>query len=239
MSSTIDIYTVYQIKNLVNQKVYIGITTRDPESRWCEHLQLYCNHNKNFILYKSMRKHGIENFQFSIIEQTDNIETLKELESKYIQEYNSYCFQENSNGYNMTLGGEGIFGYKHSDESKEKMSRSNADRKHSNQTKRKMSESAKGKTRSEETRKRMSEAKKGKSHSEEHRRKNSKAKTGANHPNYGKPRSDETKKKVSDALKGNKNGKYNLGKKRSEESKIKMSEAKKNYYKNKKIASLA
>lgn len=239
MSSTIDIYTVYQIKNIVNQKVYIGITTRDPESRWCEHLQLYCNHNKNFILYKSMRKHGPENFEFCILEQTDNIETLKELESKYIQEYNSYCFQENSNGYNMTLGGEGIFGYKHSDKTKEKMSRSNADRKHSEETKKKMSKSHKGKILSKETRERMSEAFKGKSKSEEHRKKLSEAKIGSKHPNYGKPRSDETKKKVSDALKGNKNGKYNLGKKRSEESKIKMSEAKKNYHKNKKIASPA
>jgi group I intron endonuclease len=93
-----------------------------------------------------MRKYGLENFQFSIIEQTLDLKEIKLLERKYIQEYNSYCFQENSNGYNMTLGGDGTFGFEHSQE-----------------TKRKISESNKGKTRifTEDHKRKMSEARKG------------------------------------------------------------------------------
>jgi group I intron endonuclease len=119
MSSSNGIYTVYQIKNLINFKVYIGITSREPEIRWKAHLQFYTR--RKSILYCAMRKYGIENFEFSILEQTNNIETLKELEKKYIQQYNSYCFQESSNGYNMTLGGDGTFGYKHSEDIKKKI----------------------------------------------------------------------------------------------------------------------
>jgi group I intron endonuclease len=83
MSSN-SIYTVYQILNKINHKVYIGITTkRDPVERWNRHLHVY--QHGDSILYRSMRKHGIENFEFSVIEQTDSLEALKALESKYIQ----------------------------------------------------------------------------------------------------------------------------------------------------------
>ena len=46
-----------------------------------------------------MNKYGVENFEFSILEQTD---TPNEREQFYIQHFNTY-----HNGYNETLGGDG------------------------------------------------------------------------------------------------------------------------------------
>ena len=80
MSSTTDIYTVYKILNLVNSKVYIGITTRDPEVRWKEHIKRY--KIRTCALYTAMNKHGIENFVFSVIEQTFTLNELLELETR-------------------------------------------------------------------------------------------------------------------------------------------------------------
>ena len=247
MSSTTRIYTIYQILNKVNQKVYIGITTRDnPIDRWNEHLNDYSR--LDFILYRAMRKHGIENFEFSVLEQTDSLETLKKLEMRYIQEYNS-C---GSNGYNMTLGGDGLFGYEHSKETKRKISEANTGKTFSEEHKRKLSEARKnciqseetkrkisqslkgannpmhGASRSEETKRKISQSKKGKStgpHSEETKRKMSEAKRGANNPMYGKTISEENKRKISEATK-----------RRifSEDARRKISEAKKLYWKNKK-----
>lgn len=97
--------TIYKIQNTINNKVYIGQTIRKVQTRWSEHKRAaYSDDEKyeNIHLYKAMRKYGIENFDFSIIEYYENIE-LEELNKKeiyWIEYYNSY-----QNGYNMTLGG--------------------------------------------------------------------------------------------------------------------------------------
>lgn len=193
MSSTTDIYTVYKILNLVNSKVYIGITTKKPEKRWKQHLNNYKYFWLNQALYKAMRKYGPNNFQFSIIEQTNDLNILKELEIKYIQENNSF----GSTGYNMTLGGDGAFGFKHSEKTKDKIANLQKERTHSDKAKEKMSAAKigkpspwKGKTPSEAARKKMSEAKR-----------------GSNNHNYGKPRSDEVKRKISESNKLNRKSK--------------------------------
>ena len=73
---------------------------------------------------------------------------------------------------NMTFGGEGVSGRKHSDEEKQKMS-----------------EKMKGKN-------------KGKHHSEEGKRKISESQKGKNNPMYGKRHSEESKQKMSESQKG-------------------------------------
>lgn len=50
-------------------------------------------------MYKAFKKYGIDNFDFSEIEQVPN-ELLDEREKYWIQQYNSYL-----EGYNSTLGG--------------------------------------------------------------------------------------------------------------------------------------
>lgn len=103
--------------------------------------------------------------------------------------------------WNLTDGGDGISGYRHSEETRSRMSkamRGNTNpkgHKRSEETRRKISEAQTGKKLSEETRRKISEVQKGKKLPEETRKKISKALQGIK-------RSDETRKKVSEARKG-------------------------------------
>ena len=81
--------------------------------------------------------------------------------------------------FNFTEGGDGSSGFKHSEETKQKISKNNArywkGKKRSEEARQKMSETQKGKTFSEETRKKISKSLKGKTLSEETRKKISKS----------------------------------------------------------------
>lgn len=56
------------------------------------------------MLYSAMRKYGIDNFSFEIIEECSASE-LDEKEIWWIEHYNSCIYNDNSKGYNMTPGG--------------------------------------------------------------------------------------------------------------------------------------
>ena len=103
-----------------NGKKYVGITIRNPEIRKNEHLSCSRNPKPKYLVHKAIKLHGEHSFEMIILATTDNKDELKSLEVKYIQEHNTYF--ENGLGYNMTLGGEGNFGYKFTDEIKLKMS---------------------------------------------------------------------------------------------------------------------
>lgn len=112
---------IYKITNKINNKIYIGMTTKDIETRWKQHLKVSKNKNdKNHrLIHKAINKYGVNNFIFEKLYETDiiNLEHLKELEIKYIKEYNSF-----GSGYNLTKGGDGTYGYKLSQERKEYLS---------------------------------------------------------------------------------------------------------------------
>jgi len=99
----IDCGTIYSIKNRINNKIYIGQTTRKYLYRVNEHKKQSLIKKQKYYLYKSMNKHGIENFEFNIIVTgIKNLHLLNELEKHYIRIYNS----NNSNyGYNVKIGG--------------------------------------------------------------------------------------------------------------------------------------
>ena len=184
-------------------------------------------------------------YRYSVLWEIDDCTDnhLNQMEFFYIKKYNPQ--------FNFTDGGDGMTGFKHSEETRKKISENNArywqGKTLSAKTRKKMSEAQKGKTLSEETRKKISEANKGennpmygKTHSEEARKKMSEAKKGKtlpektrkkmseskkgeNHPMYGKTLSEETRKKISESQKGENNPMY--GKTHSEEARKKISEA--------------
>jgi group I intron endonuclease len=120
------IYTIYRITNLINNKVYIGFDSSWPR-RKAQHKNIAKYYvGTNVSLYNAIKKHGWDNFVWDIIYQsTDGDYTKNTMESYFITEYNSFVYAVDSNGYNMTLGGEGILGHQKSQESinsqKEKM----------------------------------------------------------------------------------------------------------------------
>lgn len=97
---------IYKITNLINNKVYIGQTSRQIEIRWSEHIRHGFNPNdKGYSrhLYRSMRKYGLDSFSIDIIESCDN-DLMSDRETFWIKFYNS---SNPDCGYNLTLGGEG------------------------------------------------------------------------------------------------------------------------------------
>lgn len=116
----------------------------------------------------------------------------------------------------------GFFGKKHSEESKNKMSKSRREGKPIKEKKDRVS--LKGRKHTEEARKKMSEAKKGKKRkpfTEETLEKMRLANSGSKNHNFGKSPSEETRKKIGEAHKGEKH--WSFGKSPSEESRKKMS----------------
>lgn len=116
---------VYKVTNLVNGKLYVGITSVSLEARKSRHLSaMRLGGGVNIPLYNAMRKHGEENFSWEIIDRADSFEELKEKEKYWIKELRTYTLFKDSNGYNATLGGQGTVGHKHTKESIKKMSES-------------------------------------------------------------------------------------------------------------------
>jgi len=111
------IYSIYKATNTINGKVYIGFDSKWPK-RQIVHKS---NHKKvNYKFYNAIRKYGWDNFEWTLIYQSkDREHTLKIMEPHFIQEYDTFV-----NGYNSTLGGEGVFGLtrKQSDEEKKQRS---------------------------------------------------------------------------------------------------------------------
>ena len=95
--------SIYKITCLRNNKIYIGQTVQNPPiKRWIEHYQEAYNENNQLFLYRAIRKCGIENFTFQILEQNIKLTDLNFKESYYINKYSSNI---NDYGYNLTRGG--------------------------------------------------------------------------------------------------------------------------------------
>lgn len=145
---------IYQITNLVNQKKYIGSSVCLRQRLYYNHLrELEQNIHSNKKLQYSFNKHGVDNFQFSILEYCER-EVLIEREQYYLDklkpEYNHSPTAGNNFGFKLTeetkLLLSKIFkgrpnpknSYSRSDETKLKLSIVNKGKKLSEETKQKM-----------------------------------------------------------------------------------------------------
>lgn len=148
-------YAVYQHKNKINGKVYIGITSQKPEQRWGSQ---GCNYKSSPHFYSAIQKYGWDNFEHNILftDLTKEQACLKEQE--LIKEYNS---MNREFGYNSTSGGD-IFTM--NEETKQKMSQAMI-----------RNQNGLGHPCSEEKKEKISNAQKGRKFTEEHKQKLSEA----------------------------------------------------------------
>lgn len=96
---------IYKITNIINNKIYIG-RTLNYKKRVRQHKQIPFRKNgkeKNRPLYKAMRKYGVDNFKFEIIDTAQTIDELNEKEIYWIKYYDS-CI-DSDKGYNLDKGG--------------------------------------------------------------------------------------------------------------------------------------
>ena len=149
-------YVIYKFTNKLNGKSYIGVTNRGFNTRLQEHIS--ASSNPKFKFHQALKKYSIDNFDYEIL--VDDIETKNEanrLEIHYVTLFDSY-----RNGYNMTQGGGNRAEFKHSDESKAKMSKAHSGKKLSEQQKEKLRLANTGKIISEDVKLKLSLANKGK-----------------------------------------------------------------------------
>jgi len=104
---------IYLITNLINNKVYVGQTVqKNPKMRWYAHLS-DARRGKKTHLHDSIRKYGVDNFTWEVIDQADDLKTLNDIEDDWINHYRTL-----TEVYNVREGGGNML---HSAESIEKM----------------------------------------------------------------------------------------------------------------------
>jgi group I intron endonuclease len=230
---------IYIWKNKVNGKQYIGKSYRMSERPY-KHIK---SSSKSGVS-DAIRKYGIDSFALSLYEVSP--EQIDAAEQWFIKVYNSF----GKNGYNKTLGGEGVLGIEVGEETREKIRIAAQNVSEETREKRRIANIGEnnpnyGKTLSEETREKLRIANTGKTHSaetrekiriakqnvsEETREKMRIAHIGENNPNYGKTLSEETREKLRIASTGKtlsdetraKIRVASIGKTHSEETKEKM-----------------
>ena len=241
-----DLYYIYEIKNNINGKTYVG------QHKYKKLNDKYMG--SGIALKNAYKKYGKENFTKTILESgIETQEKANEREIYWIAEYWKLGKAE----YNISKGGGKIpylselslekqietrkkmsnshIGLKHTQEEISKIRNCNLGKIVSEETRKKLSESHKGnkiwlgKHHSEETKRKISEAHKGKKLTGEHREKDRLSQIGRKH-------TEETKKKISENNKGKhqlsvehkeKLRQFNLGKHLSDETRKKISEGNK------------
>lgn len=236
---------IYRIKNLINNKVYIG-QSNDLTNRNRNHFYwLGRNEHHNEHLQKSYNKYGKENFIFEVLEETEN---LNERELFWLNENGGLNSVLNYNlknpltngwseyvriGHTKTMTGENNPNYGNSwnQEQKDNLSK---------QKKGLTLEDVLGKEKADKVKLKMSKSQKGRKHPEDVKEKIRQAnigdknpaygkgdrQVGENNPFYGKTHSDNVRLKLSE---------INKGKIVSMETKLKMSESAKNRKQSKEI----
>lgn len=218
-------YSVYK-HTFPNGKVYIGITSQEPNERWGVNGRRYLTKNKNGrynqqLMARAICKYDWDNVKHEIL--FNNL-TKIDAEQKEMDLISYYKSNKKDFGYNISNGGntKGTvseetkqklrdinLGKKYSEETKEKISKLRMGRYHSKRTREMISNSLMGHIVTIETRKKISESNKGYKHynfgkhlSDEQKKKISESNKGCKHYNYGKHLSDEQKRKISQSLKG-------------------------------------
>ena len=188
-----------------SNKAYIGITCDDVKKRWKNGHGYTKDHQ--YAMYRAIQKYGWDNFEHIIFANDLSEEQAKHIEMLLIALYKTNCSKYNNPayGYNMTDGGDGSIGHKHSNETRKKMSdiakhrfsipENNPmyDKKHSEETRHKISEKRKGSNLPEDVKEKIRQSNSGKNNHFYgiHR-------FGDTNPMYGKRHSEDAKRKMSE-----------------------------------------
>lgn len=109
-----------------SSKVYIGITSKKPETRWCKG----AGYHKHIYFGRAVTKYGWDNIKHEIL-----LDGISKSEAVYAEKYLIKWYKLHNLSYNITDGGDGISGLVFSKESREKISKALTGIKRSSKTK--------------------------------------------------------------------------------------------------------
>lgn len=204
-------FYVYKITNLVNGKIYIG-KSNNVAYRWGKHVQLSyrLDDPRRKYLHFSIYKYGKENFKVETLEEYVKEQDAFLAESEYIGKFKSNLREF---GMNLTRGGEGPSGFKHTQETKEHLRKMSTGYKHTPEALAKIAAIHKGK-KNPQVIELLRQKNIGRKTSDEIRLAQSAARkittSGELNGFYGKSHSNETKEKIKAAMKGKNRPKLNL-----------------------------
>lgn len=211
---------IYKIRNVVNDKFYVGSTVDSRKRFWAHRKALRLGNHDCIHLQRAWDKYGEDCFKFEIIEQLNSKEELYPAEQKWLDEHfgKDYCYNVAAHADSPMRDASPEFRAKHAQIMRDYY----AEHTHPRE----------GLRHTPETLDVMSQNRKGKH-------------AGSDHYRYGKTVSEETRKKIGDTQRGKKKapgrtispegmakiraaaeaGHYSHweGRKHSEESKLKMS----------------
>jgi len=178
-------WKIYVIFRKSDYKMYVG-QSKNISARMATHKS---DSQSKSMIDRSIQKHGWDAHRIMIVDVADNRKDAGNKESFWIQIIGT----QYPNGFNLTTGGDGIDGYKHTDEWKKEASiRMKGEGNHMYGKKGPLCPSY-GIIRSEEYKMKMSIAKKGERRTDEHKKKYSECKMGIKSPSYkGKVKNMDT-----------------------------------------------
>ena len=178
---------VYLIWNKVNGRKYVGQTIQPLKRRFNEHVRK----KDNTLMNNAILKYGKENFYCGVIKTCESKEEMDYWEKYYIAALRT----KKPYGYNLTDGGEGFIGYRHSPETLAKISEIKKNSPRAAEQIARLAELNRGRHPTPEARAKMSASRKGRTISAEHRAKLIAA-------NTGKQFTPERRAKISAAHRG-------------------------------------
>jgi group I intron endonuclease len=151
---------IYMVTN-PEGKIYIGLSN-DIQTRWARY-KYPCNFKTQKLLYRSIKKYGYESHKFEILEECSK-DLLFDREIFWINQKQSYFYDNKNIGLNLTKGGESPpkqTGPK-SAQHRKKISEANKGRKPSPETIQKIKEARARQVFTNETKQKMANARRGK-----------------------------------------------------------------------------
>jgi group I intron endonuclease len=188
---------LYLVENKLNGNLYVGITN-NIKRRFRKHK----NNSESKPLNAAIKKYGVDNFIFQISQYLESEDVAYEMEKYWIERLRNDGFRL----YNIAEGGKGsgsgenhyLFGKHHTEETRNKMSKSHTGKTLTEEHKKNIGKSSKGRRLSEEAKTKISQSKIGKALTSEHKIKIGKSSKGRQH-------SLETKNIISEHNSGENN----------------------------------